>query len=88
MASSRSGSPPAEPDLAGTRYEQYVWSPRYVDAPILRDRDTTAGGNLGRSGSGLDERVAISQVRVTGHRETWCSGAAFRDLRKSTCPFH
>ena len=38
-------------------YEQYVWSLRYIDSPILRDRDVAAGGNLGKTGSGLDERL-------------------------------
>jgi len=39
---------------------QYVWSPRYIDAPVLRDRDTdasTATGDLGKADSGLDERL-------------------------------
>jgi len=39
---SRSG----EPALASTLYEQYVWSPRYIDSPILRDRSTTGNGTL------------------------------------------
>ncbi|MCY2929466.1 MAG: RHS repeat-associated core domain-containing protein [Planctomycetota bacterium] len=47
----------AEPAVAGTLYEQYVWSPRYIDAPILRDRDKDAGGDLSFTGSGLDERL-------------------------------
>jgi RHS repeat-associated protein len=42
----RAGSPPAEPDLATTLNEQYVWSARYVDAPVLRDRDTDGNGTL------------------------------------------
>jgi RHS repeat-associated protein len=40
--------------------QQFVWSQRYIDAPILRDRDADADpqtGNLGASGSGLDERL-------------------------------
>jgi len=36
---------------------QYVWSRRYIDAPVLRDRDVEAGGDLGKSGSGLDQRL-------------------------------
>ena len=42
----RAGSPSAEPDLATTLNEQYVWSARYVDAPVLRDRDTGTDGTL------------------------------------------
>ena len=64
----RSGSPLAEPALATTLREQYVWSPRYIDSPILRDRDDAAGGNLGKSGSGLDERLYYltdAQMNVT-----------------------
>jgi RHS repeat-associated protein len=38
---------------------QNMWSPVYVNALILRDSDTTGGGNLGKSGSGLDERVYV-----------------------------
>jgi len=39
---------------------QMVWSPRYIDALILRDRDADANpqtGELGKSASGLEERV-------------------------------
>jgi RHS repeat-associated protein len=36
---------------------QYVWSGRYIDAPICRDRDVAAAGDLGKSGSGLDQRL-------------------------------
>jgi len=53
----RSGSPLSEPTLATTLREQYIWSPRYVNALILRDRDNAAGGDLGKTGSGLDERL-------------------------------
>jgi len=35
-----------EPALASTLYEQYVWSPRYIDSPILRDRSTTGNGTI------------------------------------------
>jgi RHS repeat-associated protein len=40
--------------------EQYVWSLRYIDAPVLRDRDADANagtGDLGKSASGLEQRV-------------------------------
>lgn len=47
----------AEPDVAETVYEQYVWIARYIDSPVLRDRDVEAGGDLGKEGSGLDERL-------------------------------
>lgn len=42
---------------------QYVWGLRYVDELILRDRDADSGGggNLGVTGSGLDERVYCIQ---------------------------
>ena len=36
---------------------QYVWSLRYIDAPVLRDRDDGEGGNLGKTDSGLEERL-------------------------------
>jgi len=56
----RTGSPLAEPAVAETVHEQYVWSQRYIDAPILRDRqtdDNVATGALGKANSGLDERI-------------------------------
>lgn len=40
---------------------QNVWSLAYVDAMVLRDGDATSGGNLGKSGSGLDERLYAVQ---------------------------
>jgi RHS repeat-associated protein len=40
---------------------QYVWGQAYVDALILRDRDVLSGGDLGKTGSGLDERVYAQQ---------------------------
>ncbi|MCG3180450.1 MAG: hypothetical protein BIFFINMI_02811 [Phycisphaerae bacterium] len=43
--------------VATTVHEQYIWSLRYIDAPVLRDRDTVAGGDLGKAASGLDERL-------------------------------
>ena len=56
----RSGNPLSEPTLATTLREQYIWSPRYIDAPILRDRETDDDpetGALGKTDSGLDERL-------------------------------
>jgi hypothetical protein len=56
----RSGSPFSEPTLATTLREQYIWSPRYVNAPILRDRDADDDpdtGDLGKTDSGLEERL-------------------------------
>ena len=51
-------------------YEQFVWSLRYIDSPILRDRDVVAEtGDLGKSGSGLDERMYYmtdANMNVTG----------------------
>jgi RHS repeat-associated protein len=55
----RSGTPLSEPAVAAVVCEQYIWSPRYIDAPILRDRDADGNsgtGNLGGTGSGLEER--------------------------------
>jgi RHS repeat-associated protein len=61
----RSGSPVPEPEAATAVCEQYVWSPRYVDAPVLRDRDAdgnSATGDYGGDGNpnngvtGLEER--------------------------------
>ena len=42
---------------------QFVWGQRYIDDLILRDRDTDSGatGNLGFTGSGLDERLYCLQ---------------------------
>ena len=61
----RSGDPLSEPAVATGLYEQYVWSPRYVDAPILRDRDGDSNATTGDYGgdgnsengvTGLEER--------------------------------
>ena len=44
----------------GDLYEQYVWSLRYIDGPILRDRDAdedSQTGDLGKTDSGLEERL-------------------------------
>jgi RHS repeat-associated protein len=40
----------------GTPYAQYVWSPVYVDAMILRDRDAN-----GQTGDGMEERLYVQQ---------------------------
>jgi len=54
----RSGDPLSEPSVASNVYEQYVWSLRYIDAPVLRDRNADGqSGSLGKSGSGLEERL-------------------------------
>jgi len=53
-----------------------VWSPRYIDALILRDRDADADpqtGELGKSASGLEERVfylADANYNVTALLDT------------------
>jgi YD repeat-containing protein len=58
-------------DGASLPHEQYVWSPRYIDAPILRDRNAdpnASTGDLGKAGSGLDERLYYltdAQMNVT-----------------------
>jgi len=47
------------PDVADPQY-QFVWSPRYIDAPVLRDRDAdddSETGDLGVTDSGLEERL-------------------------------
>src|SRR5262249_16333015 len=43
-----------EERVGGNATSQYVWSPVYVDALILRDRDTDANGSL-------DERLWVEQ---------------------------
>src|SRR5260370_33148185 len=45
-----------EEQVGGVSKIQYVWSPVYVDALILRDRD--ADGN---AGNGLEERLWVQQ---------------------------
>ena len=76
----RSGSPLSEPAVAAVVCEQYIWSPRYIDAPILRDRDADGNsgtGNLGGTGSGLEERhyyTTDGNGNVTALTDT--SGAA------------
>ena len=44
-----------------TANRQYVWGVRYMDDLLLRDRDVAAGGDLGVTGSGLDERFYAMQ---------------------------
>jgi RHS repeat-associated protein len=39
-------------DSSASPYEQYVWGARYIDAPVVRDRDAD-----GQSGNGLEERL-------------------------------
>jgi RHS repeat-associated protein len=49
----------SEPVAATAVHAQYVWSPRYVDAPILRDRNADGNmqtGSYGKPSSGLEER--------------------------------
>jgi len=48
-------------DSATLADRQYAWGLRYVDELVLRDRDATAGGNLGVTSSGLDERLYCIQ---------------------------
>ena len=51
---------------------QYVWSARYIDSPVLRDRDAdsdTETGDLGKSGSGLEERLYYQTD--AGDGSTW-----------------
>ena len=43
-----------EEQVAGDTTQRYVWSPVYVDAMVLRDRDTNADGTL-------DERLWVQQ---------------------------
>jgi len=47
-------------DGATGAQEQYVWSLRYIDSPVLRDRDAdgnAATGGLGAAASGMEQRV-------------------------------
>jgi RHS repeat-associated protein len=45
-----------EERVSGTAKAQYVWSPVYVDALVLRDRDADGNG-----GNGLEERFYVQQ---------------------------
>jgi hypothetical protein len=57
---------------------------RYIDSPILRDRDVNAGGDLGKSGSGLarishrpqENQVAICHNLVVVNRLDYAERAA------------
>jgi len=44
------------PDVADQVYEQYVWSPRYVGAPVFRDRDADGNPNTGDLGAEIPRR--------------------------------
>ena len=47
-------------DCSPNAHKQYVWSARYIDAPVLRDRDAdddSETGHLGKTDSGLDQRL-------------------------------
>ncbi len=48
-------------DGATSANVQYVWGLRNVDDLVLRDRNNGAGGNLGKTGSGLGERLYALQ---------------------------
>ena len=43
VVETRVGSPATSPESLAAQY-QYVWSQRYIDAPVLRDTYATAGG--------------------------------------------
>ena len=50
--------------ISSSANRQYVWGVRYTDDLVLRDRDadgSSATGNLGISGSGLEERLYAMQ---------------------------
>ena len=58
-----------EPDVAANVYEQYVWSPRYVDAAILRDENTDADGLCDAGDPDeLDGDITIDQGTDTAER--------------------
>jgi hypothetical protein len=46
---------------SGTAKRQYVWSPVYIDAMVLRDRDANATGGDGLQSLGLEERLYAEQ---------------------------
>ena len=58
----RTGSPLAEPAVTTTLQEQYVWSARYIDAPVLRDRRIAGTGRPGQ------ERFRPGRTAVLPHR--------------------
>ncbi len=49
--------------LATNAHEQYVYGQGYVDDVVLRDAEVNGGGNLGITGSGLDQRLYYQQDR-------------------------
>jgi len=57
----RTGTPLPEPSVSTAVDHQFVWGIRYIDDLILRDRDVESEGDLGKSGSGLDERLYALQ---------------------------
>jgi YD repeat-containing protein len=50
-----------EERVSGTTKIQYVWSPVYVDALVLRDRDANGLPGDGPRGDGLEERLYVQQ---------------------------
>ena len=54
---------------------QYVWSPRYIDAPILRDTLNTAGNGHRRRLAGLLSGRRQLQRHCAGQRQRPGSGA-------------
>ncbi len=44
-------------------HEQYVYGQGYIDDVVLRDAEVNGGGNLGITGSGLDQRLYYQQDR-------------------------
>jgi RHS repeat-associated protein len=46
---------------SGSAKRQYVWSPVYIDAMILRDRDANVTGGDGLQSLGLEERLYAQQ---------------------------
>ncbi len=49
--------------LASNAHEQYVYGQEYIDDVVLRDAEVNGGGNLGITGSGLDQRLYYQQDR-------------------------
>jgi RHS repeat-associated protein len=53
-----------EEQVSGVTKAQYVWSPVYVDAMVLRDRDADndpGTGDYGETDSGLEQRLYVQQ---------------------------
>lgn len=81
-----------EERVSGTATAQYVWSPVYVDALVLRDRDSDANGSLDElpwvqqdanwnvtallDNSVLTPLPCLAQEEKGGLRPTWCSRIA------------